>query len=97
MSSYFILDVIRITFKIAINKNNVDFDELLSKSQICILKSTKMKFLSIDFYFNENINEKSQIIINCLYFELLSIDKFNSYYENDFVLMMNDHKFELES
>jgi hypothetical protein len=74
------------------NKNNVDLEKLLSKSQICLLKSTKMKFISIDFHFNENINEKTQIIINRLYFELLSIDKFNSYYENDLVLMMNDHK-----
>jgi hypothetical protein len=74
------------------NKNNVDFEELLSKSQICLLKSTKMKFISIDFHFNESINEETQIIINRLYFDLLSIDKFNSYYENDLVLMMNDHK-----
>jgi hypothetical protein len=74
------------------NKNNVDFEELLSKSQICFLKSTKVKFISIDFHFNENINEETQIIINCLYFELLNIDKFSSYYENDLVLMMNDHK-----
>jgi hypothetical protein len=41
------------------NKNNVDFEKLLSKSQICLLKSTKMKFISIDFHFNENINEKT--------------------------------------
>jgi hypothetical protein len=74
------------------NKNNVDFEKLLSKSQICFLKSTKMKFISIDFHFNENINEKTQIIINRLYSELLNIDKFNSYYENDFILIMNDHK-----
>jgi hypothetical protein len=74
------------------NKNNVDFKELLSKSQICFLKSTKMKFISIDFHFNENINEKTQIIINHLYSELLNFDKFNSYYKNDLVLMMNDHK-----
>jgi hypothetical protein len=74
------------------NKNNVDFEKLLSKSQICFLKSTKMKFISIDFHFNESINEKTQIIINRLYFKLLNIDKFNSYYENDLVLMMNNHK-----
>jgi hypothetical protein len=74
------------------NKNNVDFEELLSKSQICFLKSTKMKFISIDLHFNENINEKTQIIINRLYFKLLNIDKFNSYYENNFVLMMKNHK-----
>jgi hypothetical protein len=92
MSNYFILNVIRITFKIAMNKNNVNFEELLSKSQICFLKSTKMKFISIDLHFNENINEETQIIINRLYFELLSIDKFNSYYENDLILMINDHK-----
>ncbi len=92
MSNYFILDVIRIIFKIAMNKNNVDLEELLSKSQICLLKSIKMKFISIDLHFNENINEETQIIINRLYSELLSIDKFNSYYENDLVLMMNDHK-----
>ncbi len=92
MSSYFILDVIRIIFKIAMNKNNVDLEELLSESQICLLKSTKMKFISIDLHLNENINEETQIIINRLYSELLSIDKFNSYYENDLVLMMNDHK-----
>ncbi len=75
MSCYFILDVIRITFKIAMNKNNVDFEKLLSKSQICLLKSTKMKFISIDFYFNENFNKKTKIIINHLYFALLSINK----------------------
>jgi hypothetical protein len=92
MSNYFILDVIRIIFKIAMNKNNVDLEELLSKSQICFLKSTKMKFISIDLHFNENINEETQIIINRLYSELLSIDKFSSYYENDLVLMMNNHK-----
>jgi hypothetical protein len=74
------------------NKNNVDFEELLSKSQIYLLKSTKMKFISIEFHFNKNINEKTQIIINRLYFELLNIDKFNSYYENDLVLIMNNQK-----
>ncbi len=92
MSNYFILDVIRIIFKIAMNKNNVDLEELLSKSQICLLKSTKVKFISIDLHLNESINEETQIIINRLYFELLNIDKFNSYYENDLVLIMNDHK-----
>ncbi len=70
----------------------MSFEELLSESQICLLKSTKMKFISIDLHFNESINEEIQIIINHLYFELLSIDKFHSYYENDLVLMMNDHK-----
>jgi hypothetical protein len=74
------------------NRNNVDFDRLLSKSQIRLLKSTKIEFISIDFHFNENINENIQIIINRLYFELLSIDKFNFFYENVFILMMNDHK-----
>jgi hypothetical protein len=74
------------------NKNNVDLEELLSKSQICLLKSTKVKFISIDLHLNENINEETQIIINRLYSELLNIDKFNSYYENDLVLMMSDHK-----
>jgi hypothetical protein len=92
MSSYFILDVIRIIFKIAMNKSNVDLEKLLSESQICLLKSTKIKFISIDFHLNENINEETQIIINRLYSELLNIDKFSSYYENDLVLMMNDHK-----
>ncbi len=92
MSSYFILDVIRITFKTAINKNSVNFDRLLSKSQIRLLKSTKIEFISIDFHLNENINESTQIIINRLYLELLSIDKFNFFYENDLILMMNDHK-----
>jgi hypothetical protein len=57
MSNYFILDVIRITFKIAINKNNVDLNRLLSKSQIRLLKSTKIEFISIDFHLNENINK----------------------------------------
>ncbi len=79
-------------FKIAMNKNNVDLNRLLSKSQIRLLKSTKIEFISIDFYFNENINESTQIIINHLYFELLNINKFNFFYENDFILMMNDHK-----
>jgi hypothetical protein len=74
------------------NKNNVDLNRLLSKSQIRLLKSTKIEFISIDFYFNENINESTQIIINHLYFELLNINKFNFFYENDFILMMNDHK-----
>jgi hypothetical protein len=92
MSSYFILDVIRITFKTAINKNNVDLDRLLSKSQIRLLKSTKIEFISIDFHFNENINESIQIIINRLYFELLNIDKFSFFSENDLILMMSDHK-----
>ncbi len=92
MSNYFILDVIRITFKIAMNKNNVDLNWLLSKSQIRLLKSTKIEFISIDLHFNENINESIQIIINRLYFELLNIDKINFFYENDFILMMNDHK-----
>ncbi len=92
MTSYFILDVIRITFKIAMNKNNVDLNWLLSTSQIRLLKFTKVEFISIDFHFNENINENTQIIINRLYFELLSIDKFNFFYENDFILMMSDHK-----
>ncbi len=54
-----------------------------------------MKFISIDFHFNENINEETQIIINRLYFELLNIDKFSSYYENDLVLIMNDHKIKI--
>jgi hypothetical protein len=92
MSSYFILDVIRITFKTAINKNNVDLDRLLSKLQIRLLKSTKIEFISIDFHLNENINENIQIIINRLYFELLNIDKFNFFYENDLILMINNHK-----
>jgi hypothetical protein len=92
MSSYFILDVIRITFKTAMNKNNVDLDRLLSKSQIRLLKSTKIEFISIDFHLNENINESTQIIINRLYFELLNIDKLSFFYENDLILMMNDHK-----
>jgi hypothetical protein len=92
MSSYFILDVIRITFKTAMNKNNVDLDRLLSESQIRLLKSTKIEFISIDLHFNESINESIQIIINRLYFELLNIDKFNFFYENDLILMMNDHK-----
>jgi hypothetical protein len=92
MSNYFILDVIRITFKIAMNKSNVDLEKLLSESQIYLLKLTKMKFISIDLHLNESINEETQIIINRLYSELLSIDKFNSHYENDLVLMMNDHK-----
>jgi hypothetical protein len=74
------------------NRNNVDFDRLLSKSQIRLLKSTKVEFISIDLYLNESINESIQIIINRLYFELLNIDKFNFFYENDFILMMNDHK-----
>ncbi len=92
MSNYFILDVIQITFKIAMNKNNVDFEKLFSKSQICFLKSTKMKFISIDLYFNENINEETQIIVNRVYSELLSINKFNFDYENDLVFMMNNYK-----
>jgi hypothetical protein len=92
MSSYFILDVIRITFKTAMNKNSVDLDRLLSKSQIRLLKSTKVEFISIDLHFNESINENIQIIINRLYFELLSIDKFNFFYENDLILIINDHK-----
>jgi hypothetical protein len=92
MSSYFILDVIRITFKIAMNKSSVDLNRLLSESQIRLLKSTKIEFISIDFHLNENINESTQIIINRLYFELLSINKFNFFYENDLILMMNDHK-----
>jgi hypothetical protein len=41
------------------NKNNVDFDRLLSKSQIRLLKSTKVEFISIDFHLNENINENT--------------------------------------
>jgi hypothetical protein len=92
MSSYFILDVLRITFKTAMNKNSVDFDRLLSKSQIRLLKSIKIKFISIDLHLNENINENIQIIINRLYFELLSIDKFNFFYENDLILMMNNYE-----
>ncbi len=92
MSSYFILDVIRITFKTAMNRNSVELDRLLSKSQIRLLKSTKVESISIDFHFNESINESTQIIINRLYFELLNIDKFNFFYENDLILMMSDHK-----
>jgi hypothetical protein len=92
MSNYFILDVIRITFKIAMIKNSIDFDRLLSKSQIRSLKSTKIEFISIDLHLNENINESTQIIINRLYLNLLSIDKFSFFYENDLILMMNDHK-----
>jgi hypothetical protein len=74
------------------NKNNVDLNRLLSKSQIRLLKSTKVEFILIDLHLNENINENTQIIINRLYFELLNIDKFNFFYENDLILMMNDHK-----
>jgi hypothetical protein len=55
------------------NKNSVDFDRLLSKSQIRLLKSTKVEFISIDLHFNESINESIQIIINRLYFELLKM------------------------
>ncbi len=74
------------------NKNNVDLDRLLSESQIRLLKSTKIEFISIDLHLNESINESIQIIINRLYLELLNIDKFSFFYENDFILMMNDHK-----
>jgi hypothetical protein len=74
------------------NKNNVDLNRLLSESQIRLLKSTKVKFISIDLHLNENINESIQIIINRLYFDLLNIDKFSFFYENDLILMMSDHK-----
>jgi hypothetical protein len=74
------------------NKHNVDLNRLLSKSQIRLLKSKKIEFISIDLHFNESINENTQIIINRVYLELLNIDKFNSFYENDLILMMNDHK-----
>jgi hypothetical protein len=74
------------------NKNSVDLNRLLSKSQIRLLKLTKIEFISIDLHLNENINESTQIIINRLYFELLNIDKFNFFNENDLVLMMSDHK-----
>jgi hypothetical protein len=92
MSSYFILDVIRITFKTAMNKSSVELDRLLSESQIRLLKSTKVESISIDLHLNESINESTQIIINRLYLELLNIDKFNFFYENDLILMMNNHK-----
>ncbi len=92
MSSYFILDVIRITFKTAMNRSSVELDRLLSKSQIRLLKSTKIESISIDLHLNESINENTQIIINRLYLELLSIDKFSFFYENDLILMMSDHK-----
>ncbi len=92
MSSYFILDVIRITFKTAMNKSSVELDRLLSESQIRLLKSTKVESISIDLHLNESINESTQIIINRLYLELLSIDKFSFFYENDLILMMSDHK-----
>jgi hypothetical protein len=72
------------------NKSNVDLNRLLSESQIRLLKFTKVEFISIDFHLNESINKSTQIIINRLYFELLSIDKFNFFYENDLILMMND-------
>jgi hypothetical protein len=39
------------------NKNNVDLNRLLLKSQICLLKSTKVEFISIDFHLNKSINE----------------------------------------
>jgi hypothetical protein len=74
------------------NKSNVDLNRLLSESQIRLLKSTKVEFISIDVHLNESINESTQIIINRLYFELLNIDKFNFFYENDLILMINDHK-----
>jgi hypothetical protein len=74
------------------NKNNVDLNRLLSESQIRLLKLTKVEFISIDFHLNESINESIQIIINRLYLELLNIDKFNFFYENDLILMMSDHK-----
>jgi hypothetical protein len=74
------------------NKKNVDLDRLLSKSQIRLLKSTKIEFVSINLHLNENINESTQIIINRLYLELLNIDKFNFFYKNDLILIMNDHK-----
>jgi hypothetical protein len=56
------------------------------------LKSTKVEFISIDLHLNESINESIQIIINRLYFELLNINKFNFFYENDFILMINNYK-----
>jgi hypothetical protein len=59
------------------NKNSVDLNRLLSESQIRLLKSIKIEFISIDLHLNENINENTQIIINRLYFELLNINKFN--------------------
>jgi hypothetical protein len=74
------------------NRNNVDLDRLLSESQIRLLKSTKVEFISINLRLNENINESTQIIINRLYLELLNIDKFSFFYENDLILMMSDHK-----
>ncbi len=56
------------------------------------MKSTKVEFISIDLHLNESINESIQIIINRLYFELLNINKFNFFYENDFILMINNYK-----
>ncbi len=73
-------------------KNSIDLDQLLSESQIRLLKSTKVEFISIDLHLNENINENIQIIINRLYFDLLNIDKFSFFYENDLILMINDQK-----
>jgi hypothetical protein len=74
------------------NKSSVELDRLLSESQIRLLKSTKVESISIDLHLNESINESTQIIINRLYLELLSIDKFSFFYENDLILMMSDHK-----
>jgi hypothetical protein len=41
---------------------------------------------------NESINENTQIIINELFFEKLSISKIDSFYVNNIALIINDHK-----
>ncbi len=61
-------------------------------SQLKRLKLKKTIFISFDFMINENINKDTQTIINELFFEKLSILKIDSFYVNNLVLIIDDHK-----
>ncbi len=56
------------------------------------LKLKKTSFISLELLINESINESTQIIINQLFLEKLSILKNDFFYVNNLVLIINDHK-----
>jgi hypothetical protein len=75
--------------------NSNDENEInvwISSSQLKKLKLKKRIFISFDFMINENINENTKIIINELFSEKLNTSKIDSFYVNNLVLIINDHK-----
>jgi hypothetical protein len=98
--NYFILDILRIVFSKAFanksrllssnDENKIDVWILFLRVKKLELKKTS--FISFELLINESINENTQTIINQLFLEKLSISKKDSFYVDNLVLIINDHK-----